>query len=364
MCNREEGSMTKILSPIVDYLNTNNQYDEEVRLSYAKLTQICGTHIKQNSFIGFALIPFHQSAEWSFSKALKKEAVFRKKYKTYEEKIVAFVDILGFKQLIESTKTLPERLKSIIDQIQYLKAWDSKGPNKWSSQSLFSQDDLVKNALATEQEKYDIQDIVTCTSISDCIIVSVPYDDTNFHQHLSALVSELSYIGAKLLLAGVPIRGGITVGKIIHAKSNLLLGPAYVEAYQLEEKEAIYPRIILSDEIQNRILPPNENTPTYPYQKLFTFYQDKGKNKKNIVGFDQLQYFKLYANNQYNFVFPQEINRIKDFIEEQIDSNRNDAHILEKYLFMKNRFNRLNIPIVSQNPINPSIMNNLMDEKY
>ena len=352
------------LYKIIDFLNANNQYDEEVRLSYSKLTQICGEKITSNSFIGFALLPFHQSSEWSFIRTLSKEVVFRKKYKTYENKIVAFVDILGFKQLIETTKTLPERLKKIIDQIQYLKAWDSTGPNKWTSQSLFSQDDLVINAPSSEQDKYNIQDIVTCTSISDCIIVSVPFDDGTFHQHLSALVSELSFIGSKLLLSGVAIRGAITVGKIIHAKSNLLLGPAYVEAYQLEENVAVYPRIILSEEIRKLILPPNGKKLTYPYQRLFVAFQDKDKSKKNIMGFDQLQYYKLYASKQNSYDVQNEINIIKNFIEEQITENRNDSHILEKYLFMRNRFNRLNIPAVNKNLIKPNIMNNLMDQKY
>ena len=357
--------MMNQLKPIIDYLNKNNTSDEEVRISYEKLTEICGINITQNSFIGFALIPFYQSSEWTFSRALTKVAVFRKKYKTYETKIIAFVDILGFKQLIETTKTIPDALKSVIDQIQYLKAWDSSGPNEWNSRSLFSQDDIVKNASPNEQEKYNIKDIVTCTSISDCIIVSVSFDETNFHQHLSALVSELSYIGFKLIQSGVPIRGAITVGKVIHTKSNLLLGPAYVEAYQLEEKVAEYPRIILSDELQKLILPPDNLNPTYPYQRLFVTYQDKDMNKrKNIMGFDQLQYFKLYANNPSNFALPQEINRAKEFIEHQIYENKNDAHILEKYLFLKNRFNRLNIPLVTQNPINSSIMSDLMDEKY
>lgn len=352
------------LNKIIDYLNENYQYSEEVRLSYSKLTQICGETITPNSFIGFALLPFHQSSEWSFSRALTRDAVFRKKYKTYETKIVAFVDILGFKQLIETTKSLPERLKEIINQIQYLKAWDSTGPNKWTSQSLFSQDDLVKKAPKVEQDKYNIQDIVTCTSISDCIIVSVPFDEDTFHQHLSALVSELSYIGSKLLLSGVSIRGSITVGKIIHAKSNLLLGPAYVEAYQLEENVAVYPRIILSEEIQKHILPPDETNPTYPYQRLFVTFQDKDKNKKNIMGFDQLQYYKLYANVPNNFNLQNEICIIKKFIEDQIYENRNNSHILEKYVFMKNRYNRLNIPAINKNLINPDIMNNVMDEKF
>ncbi|MCG8563685.1 MAG: hypothetical protein MI747_01235, partial [Desulfobacterales bacterium] len=47
---------------------------------------------------------------------------------------------------------------------------------------------------------------------------------------------------------GMMVRGGISVGKLIHEEAGALFGPAMNEAYALESKSAIYPRVIISPE--------------------------------------------------------------------------------------------------------------------
>lgn len=44
---------------------------------------------------------------------------------------------------------------------------------------------------------------------------------------------------------GILIRGAITIGNLYH-KSGVILGKGMIEAYHLELKSAVYPRIILS----------------------------------------------------------------------------------------------------------------------
>lgn len=44
------------------------------------------------------------------------------------------------------------------------------------------------------------------------------------------------------------LRGAATVGKVsVSEDPQIIIGPAYIEAYMLESESAIYPRIILSD---------------------------------------------------------------------------------------------------------------------
>lgn len=46
------------------------------------------------------------------------------------------------------------------------------------------------------------------------------------------------------------LRGGLTVGKLVHSASGgPLFGPALVEAHKLESRAAIYPRIIVDQKI-------------------------------------------------------------------------------------------------------------------
>ena len=48
----------------------------------------------------------------------------------------------------------------------------------------------------------------------------------------------------------VIVRGGIARGGLIHDK-EMVVGPAMVDAYLLESKKAVYPRIIISEELKN-----------------------------------------------------------------------------------------------------------------
>ncbi len=47
---------------------------------------------------------------------------------------------------------------------------------------------------------------------------------------------------------GIMIRGGVTIGDLYH-RNNIVYGPAMIEAYRLESKCAIYPRIIMSEDM-------------------------------------------------------------------------------------------------------------------
>lgn len=50
----------------------------------------------------------------------------------------------------------------------------------------------------------------------------------------------------------VLVRGGIARGQLIHDRI-MVVGPAMIEAYRLESKEAFYPRIIIEKELKDQI---------------------------------------------------------------------------------------------------------------
>lgn len=80
------------------------------------------------------------------------------------------------------------------------------------------------------------------TAFSDSIVIS--YDTSmpggGFH-----VLMDLVYICNDLLGIGIPVRGGVTVGQLIHDERKCF-GPAMVEAYLMESQAAIYPRIIIN----------------------------------------------------------------------------------------------------------------------
>ncbi|MEM7087148.1 MAG: hypothetical protein AAF489_13255 [Bacteroidota bacterium] len=127
----------------------------------------------------------------------------------YQNRIIAFVDVLGFKNLVFSN----------------------------SNKKLNQYFNVIINDFKVDAKKYSLKYLL----ISDAIVVSVKNTEESF----KAIVSILSKLQTKLLLHGILIRGGISFGDLyINRTQNIVVGAGMINAYQLESK-AIYPRIII-----------------------------------------------------------------------------------------------------------------------
>ncbi|MCL1700608.1 MULTISPECIES: hypothetical protein [unclassified Lysinibacillus] len=134
----------------------------------------------------------------------------------YEKKIVAFIDILGFKNIVENT----DKAFSIIEIVSEIKK---------------SKKEFIKEMSAKEIE---------VTWFSDCIVVSAPLDI----YYVDFILDIIQQMQCELIKNKVLIRGGIEIGDCFH-KGEKLFGPAMNEAYRLESKIATVPRIVLSKEL-------------------------------------------------------------------------------------------------------------------
>ncbi len=141
----------------------------------------------------------------------------------YKQCYVAFLDILGFKDLVfSSKKSTIENYFGIVDSaIQYLKRISNK------------------------------QDIKYIT-ISDSIILSVEHGkdkNENFHR-LQNLCVAVGLIQASLALKNIWLRGGISSGEAFFDQHEYqVVGQAYIDAYLLEQQTALYPRIVIDGKI-------------------------------------------------------------------------------------------------------------------
>lgn len=98
----------------------------------------------------------------------------------------------------------------------------------------------------------------TISTFSDHIVISYPLkqiaaslgkDDSHVPLHvLFGFASMLKGIAAAALSIGFLIRGGATIGNLYHS-GGIVFGEAMVKAYRLESRTAIYPRVVLSQEI-------------------------------------------------------------------------------------------------------------------
>lgn len=134
----------------------------------------------------------------------------------YEDRYVAFIDILGFTKIVEKSVSSPEQAKALVRI-------------------------LTKISDRTQPLDFDkaIGDDFRAQSFSDCIVLSARASLDGL-EHLLFVVSQLAL---DLLTNGILTRGGIAKGKMHH--SRVIMGPAMIAAYQLESTIAGFPRIVV-----------------------------------------------------------------------------------------------------------------------
>lgn len=145
----------------------------------------------------------------------------------FKNRAVAFIDVLGFKSVVDSSVQDQKKLCELSDLITVL---ESIVPEL--------------NGIVDQSVPKDL--IPKHIYISDSIILSAPLrsDARPSYCGLSILVMRVIQISHILLSKGYLIRGGISVGNVWHTDSNIV-GAAYQEAYQIETETKV-PRVELS----------------------------------------------------------------------------------------------------------------------
>jgi len=148
----------------------------------------------------------------------------------YEERYVAFIDILGFSSLVDRAETdsnLLERLASVLEEVQMHSALEE------------SMDSLGDN-----DPQAFFRNMFRMSTFSDNIVISTKINLIG----LSLITMLSTIICNRLLHQGIFTRGAISSGKLIHTNS-IALGAGLIKAYKLESTAAIYPRILLDENI-------------------------------------------------------------------------------------------------------------------
>ena len=138
----------------------------------------------------------------------------------------AYFDILGFTEKIKTNdlKFFEKYLTTLDEVIKYLNEHhDLNGEEDFKS--------------------YELK------IFTDNFVLGHPWYDEFGESELGTIFDAISHIQLTFALANVFIRGAIAMSDLFMDK-NIVLGPALVEAYQLENSIAIYPRVILSKEVQ------------------------------------------------------------------------------------------------------------------
>lgn len=231
----------------------------------------------------------------------------------YTESYVAFLDILGFKNIINNYS-----FNEILMVFQKIK--QAKNDVRWAIYRACDEDDLsllnYNDALAESK----------ITIMSDSIIVSTP---CKYRESLSATIDICWFIQYLLYEFEEPVllRGAISKGTM-YQNEEITFGRGMVDAYLMQENYSVYPRIILRKELLDD----------------FEDISLKWDNKSKLVLAED-GYF--YIDCLYEFldvpdvVFAQEnADRICNYIDNTIQDNFYNERIVEKMTWMKNEYKR------------------------
>jgi hypothetical protein len=144
----------------------------------------------------------------------------------YDRKVVAFIDVLGFSDLIRSVAHDRHRARLLIDLFELVSAKEFQwGDQAWSSAEY------------------------SARVFSDCACIAAPPNAPG----LNRLLFRVAVSQLHLSLNGIFIRGGIDFGRH-HESSSLLLSEALLNAHSIEATRALYPRTVLSVSVVNYLV--------------------------------------------------------------------------------------------------------------
>lgn len=237
----------------------------------------------------------------------------------YEERIVLFLDIMGFKELVKESSDNIETFNKIKTTVRIIRQ-------------------TFKITKKTKER--------TITQFSDSIVVSFLISEKG---EVAFLLAKTHQLIKRLILKDIICRGGIAKGKLIHDEF-FLIGPAFINAYELESKIAIFPRVIISD--QSIIKIGIENFGYHPAND--SDYEKSEINSLIALDFDGFYYINYFSiesfwelsNNEKMYA-----NKLRELIESCLCKFDQITYLKQKYEWMKDKFNEQTYAIKSDNRI-------------
>lgn len=230
----------------------------------------------------------------------------------YEYRILAFVDILGFKNMIYQSACNLQEQKRISNAMKIIHSYKELNDTCFDGMGL---------------RPYGVQ----VTTFSDSAIISYPisFDGGLFH-----VLMDLIHLQIDLSNLGIFIRGGISIGLAHHDEFNAF-GPAMNDAYILESKEAKFPRIILTGQTLNSgVAASKDHQNPFDISLLYSII------KQDTDGFYYLDYLRQFQELDYpEYDYYRWLANIRAHLIFNLNLYHSDSKIYPKYLWMLNYWN-------------------------
>ncbi|MGZ8932948.1 MAG: hypothetical protein ACXW06_06690 [Halobacteriota archaeon] len=234
--------------------------------------------------------------------------------------IIAFIDILGFKELVRNAKKEGKSQEVFLNFHQALSTW-------------FNRIDSLHNTIfempfiGGKKDKYKIR------IFTDCILIGCPISKSgrsyNFIEgcdEFFEMLSTLYLLQAEMVNEGYFVPGTIAVDEL-YMDDVIIYGNGAIEAYEAETEQAKYPRIILIKSSKSVLAEINkgfEDQQRDNYINNF-FYKDRD-------GQFFLNYLESIKIGEHDYQFVDQLEKHKEIIELKLSEYQDKAHCLEKYL--------------------------------
>lgn len=168
-----------------------------------------------------------------------------------ENRIVCFIDILGFSSVVEGFEKTQDIsvIEKIRDAFDYslkviTNAFDIGGPS-----------DYYKKKGVTEEHFATLKRELLFRSFSDNVIITLPYTESrvNFFTRLHLIILFSNTFQYNMTSKGIYTRGGISFGSF-YSDENIIFSTALINAYNLEKNIAQFPRIVIDQKIIEKII--------------------------------------------------------------------------------------------------------------
>jgi hypothetical protein len=165
-----------------------------------------------------------------------------------EDRFVLFFDFLGSSEA--ATNWSSERLSEFISLLSGIAI------------GLQAREEIIGGR--NSEGVYEVSIIPEINTFSDNVVISwsdtpeqiawAGFKDDWLYLILDSALSILSAVAEHALRIGLLVRGGFSFGSIYHT-DGVVLGEALVDAYRLESKEAIFPRVVISPRVIEKLHP-------------------------------------------------------------------------------------------------------------